>query len=340
MSAAQNGELILLRPDQQIFQKGDPGGDLFFIKEGRVQIYTTVKGEEISLTTMKEGDVLGLLTCLNHSPRMASARAVSEVRCIQVSKNQFEKQLASMPKWMGLVLKEFTIRLSQMDEKFAAQVRQIDNLKANQIDDLFICSQMADSMAIMGEHLSTDFEGQQVVFKDDLLKVCENLLSYDEKKLTELFEVFKKCSVVKIEKNPDNQKEYYLKEQGENLGWLANFIRASKLGKEKKMVQTTLPAKAKDMLVGFAELAQKREMNLDESIRFKVPELQEILQTVTGKEFIKDHIKICVNTGYIRQESKDDVLSIVFTPVVLLRTLASVFTVRTILNLDAPEASN
>src|SRR5690606_30589350 len=102
-------------PGEIIFQKGEIGGDLLLIEKGSVEIFTHQNHQEVVLTEMKEGEIIGVMTCLTAEPRMASARAKTEAILKKVPHASIKKVLNGLPKWMAIVLKEFTIRLSEMN---------------------------------------------------------------------------------------------------------------------------------------------------------------------------------------------------------------------------------
>ena len=51
-----------LMSGQILFEKGDEGGDLYFIQEGEIEIFACTNNQETLLATMKKGEVIGLPT--------------------------------------------------------------------------------------------------------------------------------------------------------------------------------------------------------------------------------------------------------------------------------------
>ena len=68
-------ENVKFTKDTVMFNEGDPGGDLYFITKGLVEIYQIRDGEEIHLTQIGPGEVIGSLTFLTEEERFACARA-------------------------------------------------------------------------------------------------------------------------------------------------------------------------------------------------------------------------------------------------------------------------
>jgi CRP/FNR family transcriptional regulator len=80
---------------QIIFCEGEPGEELFIIKEGKVQISKFKNGTEIILSILKEGDIFGELAIVSDKPRNATAVCRSKTVLLPINLNSlsllFEK---------------------------------------------------------------------------------------------------------------------------------------------------------------------------------------------------------------------------------------------------------
>jgi len=73
----------------QIFKAGDIGDCMYFINSGKVEIHTR-KGEVISI--LRNGDFFGEGSLLqSNNLRFASARAITPVDAIKISREDFER---------------------------------------------------------------------------------------------------------------------------------------------------------------------------------------------------------------------------------------------------------
>ncbi len=79
-----------LSPGQRLFTQGDAGDAAYIIEEGSIEVFAEVNGEEIAITTMSRGEVLGELALLDGSPRSASARACEETKLLALGKAEFD----------------------------------------------------------------------------------------------------------------------------------------------------------------------------------------------------------------------------------------------------------
>ena len=58
---------LYLIAGQMLFEKGDEGGDLYFIHKGEIEIFSGINDQETLLATMKKGEVIGLPTFLTQT---------------------------------------------------------------------------------------------------------------------------------------------------------------------------------------------------------------------------------------------------------------------------------
>jgi voltage-gated potassium channel len=91
---------------QLIIEVNMPGTGLFLIEEGSVVV--DVPGHPIELGP---GESFGELSLLTDQPRAARVRAKTPVRCLAISRSDFEGILASQPSLAIAMLRELAKRL-------------------------------------------------------------------------------------------------------------------------------------------------------------------------------------------------------------------------------------
>ncbi|MBI5165633.1 MAG: cyclic nucleotide-binding domain-containing protein [Magnetospirillum sp.] len=75
---------------QKIFNEGDSGDRAYLIQDGTVEI---IKGG-ITLATLGRGELFGEMALVDDQPRMASARAVTDLSVVIVSRDTFREKLS------------------------------------------------------------------------------------------------------------------------------------------------------------------------------------------------------------------------------------------------------
>ena len=77
-----------------IFQKGDPGSSLMAVLKGCVRISTMSReGKELTLNTIRAGEVFGEISLLDGKPRSAGATAVEETHLLVLERQRFMPML-------------------------------------------------------------------------------------------------------------------------------------------------------------------------------------------------------------------------------------------------------
>ena len=83
------------RAGELIFAEGDAPNGAYLIESGRVEITTLQFNEPRVLGELGPGMLLGEMAVIDHSPRTATARALSDCRLIPINREQFAERLAA-----------------------------------------------------------------------------------------------------------------------------------------------------------------------------------------------------------------------------------------------------
>jgi CRP-like cAMP-binding protein len=75
-----------LRDGQILFTEGEPSDHLFVVRSGRIRIVArSPRGDELVLSVLGPGEVLGELSVIDQGPRSATAEALGEVELLAVA---------------------------------------------------------------------------------------------------------------------------------------------------------------------------------------------------------------------------------------------------------------
>lgn len=76
---SESGETVRLAAGEVLFKTGDPGGTLYIVQSGSVEIFLKGDaGQKVSLKTSETGDFFGEVSLLDGGPRSVNASAVSD----------------------------------------------------------------------------------------------------------------------------------------------------------------------------------------------------------------------------------------------------------------------
>src|SRR5712691_9050712 len=108
--------------NEEIFAQGETGDGLYVILQGRVRIATTDHfGRERVLAFYGPGEFFGVMAVLTGAPRSASASASSDVRLLQLRKDDFDTLLATSVGVMRGMLRVVVERQAAMNTRLTQE---------------------------------------------------------------------------------------------------------------------------------------------------------------------------------------------------------------------------
>ncbi len=319
-------DLLEFEPGDILFKQGDPGGKFYILKSGSVEIFQEQKGEPLILNYLGAGDVLGLLTFVDNSPRLASARAYTKVVCQQVSKSKALEN-DQIPKWVIVVIKEYSSRLGQMNQLYTEQKKKLELANRNALNHLFKAKQICNTMIGLAPYLARSLDGRKVVTLGDLFLPMANMLTYKEEYIQEIIDVLKATGLLIVEKDPDKNVDIIAMSNLEKLKWFSQYIEKANFGLEKKQVASKMPHRYRKVLICLADYVnRKKAAAASGSVAIEICELENGLEKVTGQAFDIEAIYAAQKLKLLsyREEKK----LIEFNPASLVRVLLSIQTIQ------------
>lgn len=130
---AEVGGTVHLAAQQILFQTGEPGGTLYVVESGKVEIYIKDNaGQKILLKTASAGDFFGEVSLFDGRPRTATAVAVSESRLLALSREDLLAALGGMLRVADKLLQTTVARnVNEMMEKTMSPLETICEAMSN-----------------------------------------------------------------------------------------------------------------------------------------------------------------------------------------------------------------
>lgn len=91
-----------------IFEEGQPGHNMYFILGGKVEIFRGDGDGKKVLAVLSTGEFFGELALIDAQPRIAGARAVTNVKLVTVTQHDFNQRLDSADPFVRAVLRVLT----------------------------------------------------------------------------------------------------------------------------------------------------------------------------------------------------------------------------------------
>ncbi|GAB0058185.1 hypothetical protein SIID45300_02529 [Candidatus Magnetaquicoccaceae bacterium FCR-1] len=105
------------QPGEVIFRQGDPARCMYVIQKGRVEIVMESEFGPRHLNSLKDGDIFGEISLFAEKARIATARAVTEVRALQLDEKTFLSRLHQDPSLAFRLIRKLAQRIHEQDHE-------------------------------------------------------------------------------------------------------------------------------------------------------------------------------------------------------------------------------
>ena len=117
---AEKSRTLLYSPGETVLRAGDPGGSMFVVVHGRVEIRVPMPdGPHVPVAEIEAGEVIGEMSLLTGEPRSADAVAVGEVGLVEVRRAEMKAILDANETLAEALADEVGLRLEQRADALA-----------------------------------------------------------------------------------------------------------------------------------------------------------------------------------------------------------------------------
>lgn len=138
-----------------IYALGDPGGSMYAVLQGAVEIYSIVSGVEKLFMTVRDGQVFGLLSLLDGGDRPGNARALESTEAMVIDSADLDRLVKEHPPVGVKVLdglgRTLGRRIRMLTEQFQATLAW--NLEVTGLTSLNLERLMTDRIEVTVETL-------------------------------------------------------------------------------------------------------------------------------------------------------------------------------------------
>jgi len=104
-----------------IVRQGDEGHCMFVIQSGKVEVLHDRDGKTVQLAIRGEGDFFGEMAIFEREKRMATVRAMGDVRVLTVDKKNLLRRVQEDPSLAFRVVETMSHRIRELSEKVTRQ---------------------------------------------------------------------------------------------------------------------------------------------------------------------------------------------------------------------------
>ncbi|MBZ5508111.1 MAG: DUF1003 domain-containing protein [Acidobacteriia bacterium] len=146
---AQMMDCCNFKEGETIFHYGDPGGEIFILSTGRVELFVeSIEGQKLILSENEKGDVIGELSFLDGGPRTATALAREDTQLLSMNRERLLDFIDKHPHAAMDLLTVVGRRLRATDELLRTQVSRNPNVEEE--ERLTFGQRVADKVASFG----------------------------------------------------------------------------------------------------------------------------------------------------------------------------------------------
>ena len=111
-----------------LFQLGDPGGSMFILESGRVEIRVSGGRQKnhVRLAAFAEGSIFGELSLLINQPRTADAICTAPTRLLMLDRTAMERLEANSPQLFAAIMRNLTLHIARRLDAATELVRSLN----------------------------------------------------------------------------------------------------------------------------------------------------------------------------------------------------------------------
>ncbi|MGO8992838.1 MAG: DUF1003 domain-containing protein [Polyangiaceae bacterium] len=129
-------------------KEGDPGGEMYLVVDGAIDITVGKGPTSVVLASLFEGQYFGELSLFDKLPRSATATATKPTKLLRLGREELARFIGSNPEGAMTILAEMSNRMRKTNEMMLSQVSR--NVVQEHDEHLGLGDRVADKMAAFG----------------------------------------------------------------------------------------------------------------------------------------------------------------------------------------------
>lgn len=114
------GQVKILKEGEVLFRAGQAADSMYIVRRGSLKVYFLKGNEEVQLALLTDGAIVGEMAFFDQKPRSAYVKALAQSEITEITRNDFDKLLTQIPKWLVTMLQSLSGRLRTTNDKLAA----------------------------------------------------------------------------------------------------------------------------------------------------------------------------------------------------------------------------
>ncbi len=231
-----------LKEGEVLFEEGTTGRELYIIQDGELGVYKDTSEGSIELAVIPKGGIIGEMSLLDHQPRSATIKAVSNTEVVVINEKVFQLTLEKAPLWLTSIVKIVVSRLRDANKRVDQSV-----LRDRERGVISLITLLIPQYKYEFASMSAIAYDQVVV---EAYYVCR-LKKMDSQKI---LAVLSKRGIIAIEEDTDKKKHVCFPDL-EVVSLFFEFLTLK--SQQKKFRELEIPQESVSLLSNIAYVAQK-----------------------------------------------------------------------------------
>ena len=297
------GEKSSYAAGQVLFKEGDPGGDLFLIKSGQIEVYREQNNARIRLAVLEKGEILGVMTCLTRDPRLASARALTDVEALIVKQAGFNNLIASTPKWVKTVIKDFIVRIKNLNQMYGDLVTKFRHAE-RRTSNLALAANLLSYLESYAKQVSDD-----QIELGPVIDNATNIFECSRPSIVGILDALGKAGVIELD---DGAEGRVRKMKLEGCQPFASYTR-SYLQQPELDITENIGKEELLLCLKIVEVAKFTGLNFQSEVRLKMAKIKTEVDKLKHGLFHRSKLEIPQKLRWLSID-KGNEESLLFTP--------------------------
>lgn len=113
---------ITLNSGELLFRENEPSDLMYIIQEGEIQVYTTLNGARLNLSTLPAGDMFAELGLILGTSRTASAEATVPTTLLGLTQAEFFQKVKTDATFAARLIKRLAVKLAGANELIKEEI--------------------------------------------------------------------------------------------------------------------------------------------------------------------------------------------------------------------------
>ncbi|MEM9044112.1 MAG: cyclic nucleotide-binding domain-containing protein [Pseudomonadota bacterium] len=126
---AMMGETLSYRAGERLFEAGEEGDSAYIILAGSVDVVVKVRDGEVTVATLKEGEIFGEIAVLTGQPRTTAIQACSDLSVLRLDRPTTTNLVREFPDIALEIIRVMADRLKDTSSQLAQAQSELDRLR-------------------------------------------------------------------------------------------------------------------------------------------------------------------------------------------------------------------